>query len=65
MQDFTPDFNYMIFLIIKGDSVFMEDWVVNPYILVMIQSFQVRGLPSVITWNYQYPLNYGNIENLA
>ena len=54
----------MIFLIIKGDSVFMEDPVLNPQlqtILLRIQSFQVHRLPTVIAWNHQYPLNYGNI----
>ena len=48
VQDFTPHFNYDI--IIKGDSVFMEDQVVNSVypqyehyhlILVRIQSFQL------------------------
>ena len=72
VQDFTPHFNYDI--IIKGDSVFMEDQVVIPVypqckhyhlILVRIQSFQVSRLQSVITRNHQYLLNYENIENLA
>ena len=63
VQDFTPDFNYIIFLIVKGDSVFMEDRVVNPRKssirtlkphLVRLQSFQVRCLPSVISRNHQY-----------